>query len=279
MITWKKFYDKYNDWAESTLLSRISSLQDMGPTSEIVDCVKYIPENAGEKLLRKAMNMGTVFTPNDIWEMDGVISEHLAKEILERYMATGVPISITEIKNLDGLMPQEYIDRTVLYDLQLGLRFTPNQILDLEGCVSEKVLTEALVKSNSRLSAREIEALDGIVDEKVLRRIDKKQKTHAFDEETDWDDYADTSEKKPGLLSLLGSLYVASEIDKQAFGSKKTSQKYRIGDVIYVRRYGRRESGMIADITGKGRYSVDLDNGLYLQGVSETDIEKKGIFG
>lgn len=62
-----------------------------------------------------------------------------------------------------------------------------------------------------------------------------------------------------------------------SFGNKP--RKYHIGEVVYVRRYGRRELGMIADVDRNGRYSVDLDNGLYLQGVSETEIERKGLFG
>jgi len=231
MTTWKEFYDKYDNWSESTILSRISSLQDIGPSAEVIDCANCISEQVAEKLVRKAISMGMTFTPDDIYELNGMISESLGKEILERYMATRNPISISEIQNLDALVPQESIDLTVLYDMQLGLRFTPKQIIELDGYVSEAVLTEALRRSNTKVSRDELEDLDGIVDEKLLRKIDKKQKTYVFDEEEDWDeyddsyDYADTSGKKPGLLSQLGALYVASEIDKRIFGDKDKKKK------------------------------------------------------
>lgn len=231
MTTWKEFYDKYDNWSESTILSSISSLQDIGPSAEIIDCANCISEQVAEKLVRKAISMGMTFTPDDIYELNGMISENLGKEILERYMATRKPISISEIQNLDALVPQESIDLTVLYDMQIGLRFTPKQIIELDGYVSEAVLTEALRRSNAKVSRDELEELDGIVDEKLLRKIDKKQKTHVFDEEEDWDeyddsyDYADTSGKKPGLLSQLGALYVASEIDKRIFGDKDKKKK------------------------------------------------------
>lgn len=78
IMTWKEFYEKYDDWAESTVISKISSLKDIGPSSEVVDCANYIPEKAAEKLVRKAMSLGTVFTPNDITELDSAISENLA---------------------------------------------------------------------------------------------------------------------------------------------------------------------------------------------------------
>lgn len=231
MTTWKEFYDKYDNWSESTILSRISSLQDIGPSAEVIDCSNCISEQVAEKLVRKAISMGMTFTPNDIYELNGMISESLGKEILERYMATRKPISISEIQNLDALVPQESIDLTVLYDMQIGLRFTPKQIIELDGYVSEAVLTEALRRSNTKVSRDELEELDGIVDEKLLRKIDKKQKTHVFDDYNDWDeyddsyDYADTSGKKPGLLSQLGALYVASEIDKRIFGDKDKKKK------------------------------------------------------
>lgn len=230
MTTWENFYEKYDEWSDSTVLSRISSLQDIGPSAEVVDCANNMSEEASEKLIRKAISMGMVFTPNDIYELDGVISEGLGKEILERFMTTGRPISLSEIQNLDALVPQKSIDGAVLYDLQLGLRFTPKQIIELDGYVSEAVLTEALRRFNAKVSKDELEDLDGIVDDKLLRKIDKKQNTHVFDEE-DWDeyddsyDYADTSGKKPGLLSQLGALYVASEIDKRIFGDKDKKKK------------------------------------------------------
>lgn len=231
MTTWKDFYENYDNWAESTILSRISSLQDIGPSAEVIDCANCISEQVAEKIVRKAISMGMTFTPDDIFELNGMVSESLAKEILERYMKTGKPISVTEIQNLDALVSQESIDMTVLYDMQIGLRFTPKQIIELDGYVSETVLTEALRRSNTKVSRDELEELDGIVDEKLLRKIDKKQKTHVFDEDDDWDeyddsyDYADTSGKKPGLLSQLGALYVASEIDKRIFGDKDKKKK------------------------------------------------------
>ena len=294
-MTWNDFYENYDNWSDSTQLSRISSLKDMGSSEEVADCVNYISANVAEKLVRKALSMGTVFTPNDIYEMNGQISEKLGKEVLERYMMTGKPISVTEILNLEGLVPDECNDQIVLYDMKLGYRFTPKQIIELEGYASEKVLTEALKKSNTKVSKNELENLEGVVDDTVLRNIDRKQGTHVFDEEDEWDeeddsyDYADTSGKKPGLLGYLGAFFAASEIDHRMRKRRESSRddypswgsrrrKYNIGDRVNVRRYGSHESGTIADLDRDGGYSVDLDDGLYLQGVRESDIEKKGLF-
>jgi len=283
-MTWQDFYENYDNWSDSTLLSRISSLNGNCPSEEVTDCVNYISDNAAEKLVRKALSLGTVFTPNDIYEMNGQISEKLGKEILDRYMTTKKPISFTDIQNLDSLVPEECFDRIILYDLKVGYSFTAKQISELDGYGSEEVLTEALKKCKTKISKSDMENLEGIVDDDYLRKLDRKLGTHAFDDDWDEDDdsydYADTSGKKPGLLSHLGAFFVADQIDKKLSQSSSRgtgSRRYRIGDRVYVRRYGKREPGTIADLDRIG-YSVDLDNGLYLQGVRESDIERKGLF-
>ena len=294
MTTWNEFYEKYDDWADSTQLKKISSLTDMGTAEQVADCTNYISDTVAEKLVKKAISMGTVFAPKDITTMDGQISEELTSEILEKYMATRRPVSVTEIQNLDALVPDSWLDQLILYNLNLGYRFTPKQIIDLEGYGSEAVLTEALKRCNTPLTANEIEDLEGVVDDTLLRSIDLKQGTHVFDEEEDEDweeyddsyDYADTSGKKPGLLSHIGALLVADEIDRRLWRDKKMKsdnysswgnrqRKHRIGDRVNVRN----QSGTIADLDRNGGYSVDLDDGRYLQGVRESEIKKKGLFG
>ena len=36
-MLWSEFYDKYIDWSESTINSKISSLEDIGPGDEVLE--------------------------------------------------------------------------------------------------------------------------------------------------------------------------------------------------------------------------------------------------
>ena len=41
-MKWEDYYEKINDWAVSTAVSKISSLEDMGTADEIVDALNII---------------------------------------------------------------------------------------------------------------------------------------------------------------------------------------------------------------------------------------------
>ena len=301
MTTWSEFYEKYDEWADSTILNRISSLKDMGPSDEITEVANCINDDASEKLIKKAHSMGTVFSPEEIADIADYIEEDLTDDLVERYMSTRKPLSYKDIENLDGLVSDQMMDKIILYDLGLGYGFTAKQIIDLDGIVSEAVLTKALQISNPKLTKRDIENLYGVVDEQVLFSIDRKLGTHVYDdeiEEDDWEedddeeddsyDYADTSGKKPGFLDRLGTFLFASSVDKKMREKREErlqneapawmnrKKKYSISERVYVRRYGSRQSGTIIDVSTNG-YAVKLDDGTFLTNVRESDIER-GIF-
>ena len=58
-MDWETFYDRYQDWADSTLISRISSLKSIGSSDEIVEvacsCLCF---DAAYKLIVKAVKLG-----------------------------------------------------------------------------------------------------------------------------------------------------------------------------------------------------------------------------
>lgn len=81
-MTWDDFYDRYCDWSESTVKTRISSLEDIGNGEDVVDiCLNLSDEKIKAQLIRKSMKLGVKFTHDDFMNLDGEIPEDLFEEV------------------------------------------------------------------------------------------------------------------------------------------------------------------------------------------------------
>ena len=81
-MMWSDFYDNYTEWSESTIRSRISSLEDMGNGEEVVDVVIDLPsDKLKAQLIRKAIRLKVLFTHDDFMNLDGELSGELYKEL------------------------------------------------------------------------------------------------------------------------------------------------------------------------------------------------------
>lgn len=64
-MTWDEYYEKINDWAVSTAVSKISTLTDMGAPDEVVEAINVIAfedEKGATRLLNKALKVGVKFS-------------------------------------------------------------------------------------------------------------------------------------------------------------------------------------------------------------------------
>ena len=83
-MNWDDFYDRYEEWAETTVRTRISSLEDVGRGDEVVDVVLNISdEKIKTQFIRKAMKLGVVFDHDDFATLDGEIPDELLEEVAE----------------------------------------------------------------------------------------------------------------------------------------------------------------------------------------------------
>ena len=83
-MTWDDFYDKYLDWSESTVKSRISSLQSIGQGEEVVDVILNLSdEKIKAQLIRKAIRLGVKLTQDDFLTLDGELTDEVYREVAE----------------------------------------------------------------------------------------------------------------------------------------------------------------------------------------------------
>ena len=81
-MKWSDFYDNYTEWSEATIRSRISALEDMGNSDEIVDVVIDLPnEKLKAQLIRKAIRCKVLFTHDDFMNLDGELPDEVYREL------------------------------------------------------------------------------------------------------------------------------------------------------------------------------------------------------
>lgn len=116
-MTWYDYYKKTNDWAVSTSVSKISSLEDMGTPNEITDVIIIIgfeDKKGATKLLNRAVQYGVKFSGENLVE----IAELCSKESFNK----------------------------ALY--QSADTFTDKDLEDLHCCVDDKLIIELAKRYN-----------------------------------------------------------------------------------------------------------------------------------
>ena len=84
-MTWDDYHEKINDWAVSTVVNKISSLEDMGAPDEIVDALNIIAfedEKGATRLLNRAAQYGVRFSGENLAEIAGLCAEERFKKVL-----------------------------------------------------------------------------------------------------------------------------------------------------------------------------------------------------
>ena len=122
-MRWDDFYNDHFDWADSTIRSRISTLEDIGPGSEIVEVADDIDDmKVRSALIRKSMKLGAVYSRDDYCCLESEIPRKLFEE-LGAYadFDPNDPADLTSQYPPDGLP----LDQIYEYSQQLNRLITP----------------------------------------------------------------------------------------------------------------------------------------------------------
>lgn len=108
-MTWEEYYEKINDWAVSTAVSKISSLEDMGAPDEIVDALNIIAfedEKGATRLLNRAVQSGVKFSGENLAEIVDLCAEESFKKAL--YQSADL-FTAQDLEDLYGCVDDELI--------------------------------------------------------------------------------------------------------------------------------------------------------------------------
>lgn len=82
-MKWEDYYDRFWGWAESTQISRISTLTDFTSSAEVAEITNaFCDEKIAARLVRRAMQNGIRFTPAEIIKLGGFVTEEVFYETI-----------------------------------------------------------------------------------------------------------------------------------------------------------------------------------------------------
>lgn len=121
-MTWDEYYEKVYDWATSTAVNKISSLEDFGSQSEVIEVIGHIgfdDEKGATRLLNKALAAGMKFTGEQLMEIDGFTQQDLE----EMYCCVDDSLIIDLVKKFNIPAPTDITDEyaDVLEDVTVSL--------------------------------------------------------------------------------------------------------------------------------------------------------------
>ncbi|MBE5875711.1 MAG: hypothetical protein E7290_02345 [Lachnospiraceae bacterium] len=108
-MKWDEYYEKINDWAVSTAVNKISSLENIGAPDEIVDAlyvIAYEDEKGAIRLLNKALQNGIKFSGEKLVEIKDLCGEECFKKA---FYQSAENFTKQDLEELHGCIDDELI--------------------------------------------------------------------------------------------------------------------------------------------------------------------------
>jgi hypothetical protein len=150
-----------------------------------------------------------------------------------------------------------------------GVQFTAEEIMDISLSFPDEAFDAVISHAKCQFTDQQLETLMACTDNKHILEIANRQGSKIFDEydeETEFEPFPDSSEKRPGKL-FSGAAFWGMLFENP----KAAKPKFRIGDHVRVRYRG--QEGTIVDINGN-YYMVSLNDGGKVDSYSESQLEK-----
>ena len=108
-MTWEEYYDKYYDWAESTRIKKLSSVESLGPSDEVTEIMMDLTfnhEDIANRLARRAIEEKLSFSAEDIENLTNAIDPELQEKLA---LQSTYGFSKEDIDSLDGVLDEDIL--------------------------------------------------------------------------------------------------------------------------------------------------------------------------
>lgn len=108
-MTWPEYYDKFYDWSESTQISRLSSVEELGPAEEVAEVMlefAFNREDIVNRIARKAIEQKLIFSAENIMDLTNSMDSGLQGQMALQSVSA---FSEEDIRNLEGFLDDDVI--------------------------------------------------------------------------------------------------------------------------------------------------------------------------
>ncbi len=109
---WDEFYDKFYDWAPSTQVKKLSSLESLGSADEVAEIIiefGFDREDAANRLAQKAIDHNMTFSAESINDLTNCIDPELQKQLALQ--------SANTFSKEDLILMEGFLDDDVIVEL------------------------------------------------------------------------------------------------------------------------------------------------------------------
>lgn len=139
-MTWEEYYDKFYDWAESTQVNKLSSVDSLGAAEEVAEVMlefAFNREDIVNRIARKAIEQKLVFSAENIGDLTNCMDVNLQNQLALQSVQT---FSKDDLVMLEGLLDDDVLVQLYkVKGLPLPEVFVEDETLQIHEKKSKKV--------------------------------------------------------------------------------------------------------------------------------------------
>ena len=108
-MTWEEYYDKFYDWAESTQVRKLSSVDSLGAAEEVAEVMlefAFNREDIVNRIARKAIEQKLVFSAENIGDLTNCMDVNLQNQLALQSVQA---FSKDDLVMLEGLLDDDVL--------------------------------------------------------------------------------------------------------------------------------------------------------------------------
>ena len=108
-MTWEEYYDKFYDWAESTQIKKLSSVDSLGAAEEVAEVMlefAFNREDIVNRIARKAIEQKLVFSAENIGDLTNCMDVNLQNQLALQSVQA---FSKDDLVTLEGLLDDDVL--------------------------------------------------------------------------------------------------------------------------------------------------------------------------
>ena len=218
-MKWSEYYERYDEWQESTQYSRLESITDFGPesspASEIADCVQYVEEKTALRILKLALQNGVCFSGSEVADIVDYVTQD-EKAVLALFRTSD--LSTYQAEDLERIVCCMGDDEPVLELIddmcKYPLHFKDTDLVSIcEELGDDEYIEKLLLANEEKFSEEALNSIcDLCVDEDIIKEIARKSNIPYSDPDDDEEfDYVAPPRREKGL-GFFGTLAAISGI-------------------------------------------------------------------